>query len=250
MPAASFTSIGIVFAMEIETRGLRSVLSNSRRVHSKHPATQAWQLGTRRVTAVVSGIGPAKAAAATEAAIDSGARAIINAGFAAALDGKAAVGDVVVGNRVMRTGPDGPVLQCDRALSAAIPPSGSLGYSVWQSDVISANRIIFDPDEKRSIYQTTGAAALDMECYAAAEVCARRGVPFFSIKAVSDTASKRLPEELADVLKQRSAMGTIWFVFTRPHLWHSLWSMRSDALKASRNLGDAIGTMLLRISNT
>lgn len=249
MPASGeFRSIGIVFAMELESRGLKGVLSRTRRAQSKHSAHLAWQLGMLRITVAISGVGRANAAAATEALIEAGARTIINSGFAAALDDKAVVGDVVVVNKVLRCEASCQPLECDRGLSSAIPPSGSLGYSVWQSDVITSDKMILDPEEKRSIYSSTGAAALDMECYAAAVTCECLGVPFMSIKGVSDTASEELPAELVELLAIRGAAGQLWFILMRPRIWGRLWRLRKNVMKASDNLGDALGMMLLRIS--
>ena len=246
--SGEYGSIGIVFAMEVESRGLKQVLAHSRRVQSKHSAQIAWQLGTLRIAAAISGMGHAKSAAATEGLIDAGARTIINAGFDAALDGKAEVGDVVVVNRVLRSGVTCEPLVCDHSLSAAIPPSGSLGYSVWQSDVITSDKMILDPEEKRLIYATTGAAALDMECYAAAQSCEHLGIPFLCIKAVSDTAAEDLPHELTELVEIQSTMGQLAFTLMRPKLWVRLWRIRRHALKASDNLGDALGWILLRLS--
>lgn len=248
MESGGFTYIGIVFAMDIEMRGLTKVLSQSRRVQSKHPDHIAWQLGRLRIMATVSGMGRGNAAAATNVLIDAGARRIINGGLAAALDGKAEVGDVVVVRDVqMADEPDSPIT-CDVGLGQAIPPSGSLGYSVWQSNLVTTDRMILDPEEKRLIYAATGAAALDMECYAAAKVCATRRVPFSSIKSVSDTASEALPKELVDLADVRGKLPLGWYLLRRPELWRRLWRLRKSALSASDNLGDALAMMLLRLS--
>lgn len=248
MSTLNFTSMGIVFALEIESRGLKQILSHSRRIATKHRGHMAWQLGTTRVVAAVSGVGMTNAAGAAEALIGAGARSIISAGLAGALDGKAAVGDVVIANRVLRHGARQDPIRCDRELSAGIPPSGSLGYRVWQSDIVSVDRIVCDPGEKAHIYESSGAAALDMECYGVAEVCRARRVPFLSVRAVSDTASEELPPELVALLEKQGAWAQSCFILSRPHLWNSLWRMRRNALKASYNLGDSLGTMLLRIS--
>lgn len=249
MPAShGSTSIGILFALEIESRGLQGVLSHSRRVHTKEPRQLAWQIGNTRITAVTSGIGRANSARATRALADAGARTIINAGFAAALDGKACVGDVVVAARVLGPTPECQPIACDTTLNSTVPPSGSLGYSIWQSDIITCDELITAADRKRELFATTAAAALDMECYASAECCRQRGVPFLSIKAVSDTASEDLPTELVDLLSLTSTPGQALFVLRQPHIWRRLWRLRNHALKASENLGDALGTMLFRLS--
>lgn len=251
MPSSNgFTSIGILFALEIESRGLQDVLSQSRRVHTKEPRQLAWQLGTTRVTAVTTGIGRSNSARATRALADAGASTIINAGFAAALDGKARVGDIVVAARVIGPTQECEPIACSSALKATVPPSGSLGYSIWQSDIITSDELITAADSKREIFATTGAAALDMEGYAAAECCRQLGVPFLSIKAVSDTASENLPTELVQLVSIAGCPDQAWFVLRRPHIWRPLWRLHNHALKASENLGDVLGTMLFRLSRS
>ena len=248
--ARDFSTVGIVFALEIEARGLKQVLAHSRRVRAKYETQSAWQVGTIRVLMTVGGIGREKCAKATESLIDSGARWIVDAGYVAALDGKAQVGDVVVADRLLLRDGVGEALVCDDTLVAAVPPSGRMGYSVWRSALATCDAMILSADAKREVYAATGAAALDMECYAAAEVCKRRGVPLVAIKGVSDTASEDLPDEIRTLAEIESGFEEFAFVLLRPHLWPTLLRIRGNVLKASDNLGDVLGMMLLRLSGS
>lgn len=248
--AYDFSTVGIVFAMEIEARGLRQVLAQSRRVHAKYETQTAWQVGTTRVLMTIGGVGRELCARATNNLIDSGARWIINAGYVAALDGKAKVGDVVVASKtLLRSGEREPIA-CDEGLVAAVPPSGRLGYSIWRSDVATCDAVVLAAADKREVYASTNAAALDMECYAAAEACRSRAVSFAAIKGVSDTAVDDLPEDIIPLLEKESLTASASFVLPRPHLWPALLRIRRNSLKASDNLGDVLGMVLLRLSGT
>jgi adenosylhomocysteine nucleosidase len=77
---------------------------------------------------------------------------------------------------------------------------GALDPSLRVGDVLdsrglltTADRVAITAAEKRRLYESTGAAAVEMECEAV-EIKAREwGVPFRCVKAVSDVASEDLP---------------------------------------------------------
>jgi adenosylhomocysteine nucleosidase len=240
-------TFGIVFALGAEMRGLRRVLSHSRQVRANGVNQAAWQVGGVRVVAEVSGMGRSLCSAATHRLIDQGASWIACAGFAAALDTKAKVSDVVIADSVKLAGSDFPTIECSTALMASTPPSGRLGFSIWRSDMVTSDRIILRASEKSSIYRDTGAAALDMEAYAAAEACLVRRVPFVVVKGISDTAEQDLPEEVGALATAQRWTDQLGLIAPRPTLWPQLWRLRKNTLLAADNLGDVLGTMLLRL---
>lgn len=239
-------TLGVVFALDIETRGLRRVLSHSQRVLCA-PGQTAWHVGRAVVVIETCGVGCEAARLATSRLIDQGARWIVCAGFAAALDQKARVGDVVVADSVRHLVSPKRVLRCSPSLTTAIPPSGNLGYCVWRADFVSVDSIVLRADMKRNIRAQTQCAVLDMESSAVGEVCSERGVPFVVVKGVTDTADQDLPDELDALVGISGSARRGVFVLGRPRLWHSLWRLRKNALIASDNVGDVLGTMFLRL---
>lgn len=240
-------TIGIVFALEAETRGLKRVLSHSRRVKTRLASQIAWRFGGVTVVAEVGGIGRERCQQTTNRLIDQGARWIACAGFAAALDSIARAGDVVVAERVLLPEPDALPIRCSSALMASIPPSGRLGYTIWRSDMVTWDSMVLRASAKRDIYRTTGAAALDMEAHAVGEACDHRGVPFVVVKGISDTADEDLPEEMEALAVSRRWADRLGLIVRRPMIWPDLWRLRRNTLLASDNLGDVLGTMLLRL---
>lgn len=240
-------TLGIVFALEMETRGLRRVLAHSKLLRTRDPRQSAWQVGSVRVVVEVSGMGRGRCAESVHRLIDHGTKWIVCAGYAAALDEKARVGDVVVADCVGLCGSAGDRIQCSRSLRSAVPPSGTLGYTVWRSDMVTSDSMVLRASDKQGIYHRTGAAALDMEAYAAAEACDIRGVPFLVVKGVSDTADQDLPDEVEALAGPASLANRLGIIVSRPGLWPQLWRLRNNSLKAGDNLGDVIGTMLLRL---
>lgn len=130
---------------------------------------------------------------------------------------------------------------------AAIPPSGRLGYTIWRSDMVTCDSVVLQASAKKDIYKYTGAAALDMEAHATADVCDQRGVPFAIVKGISDTADQDLPDEVEALALSKSWAETLGLVLWRPRIWPDLWRLRNDTMLASNNLGDVLGTMLLRL---
>ena len=238
--------LGIVFAIPSEMHGLVQVLSHSRTIRKKGMGRNFWLVGNIELIVEVSGIGREQCALAVENLIDNGANWVVSAGFAAALDERARIGDVLVADRILLDEQSEPLI-CNAGLLTAIPPSGKLGYNIWRSDLVTCDRIVCRVQDKTDIYKKTGAAAIDMESYAAACVCKRKDIPFAAIKAISDTSNQNLPYELSTLAFLNSRINQVAFILVRPHLWINLWQLRNNAQHAADNLGDVIGMMLLRL---
>jgi len=75
---------------------------------------------------------------------------------------------------------------------------GALDLSLKVGDVVrdriySSDRVAVTASEKSSLREQTGAAAVDMESGAIARKAAEWGVPFYTVRAVSDRASEDMP---------------------------------------------------------
>lgn len=238
--------LGVVFALDAETRGLRRVLSHSQRVRCA-PGQTAWHFGGARIIMEVAGVGREPARLVTNRLIDQGARWIVCAGFAAALEEKARAGDVVVAESVRHIESPTSEHQCSLSLASAIPPSRRLGYSVWRADFVTVDSVVLKADSKRKIYASTRCAALDMESSAVGEVCSHRSVPFVVVKGITDTADQDLPDQIETLIGTARWTERAGLVLSRPRLWRELWQLRRNALIASDNLGDVLGMMILRL---
>ena len=94
---------------------------------------------------------------------------IINTGFCGALDRSLRVGDIVVWGDV---------------------PSKSGFVS---GEISSSDRVVVTVEEKRRLREKTGAIAAEMEAGAVKKIAGEWGVPFYCIRAVSDTANEDMP---------------------------------------------------------
>lgn len=239
--------IGIVFALEAEKRGLERVMAESRApVHSKKSHSSLF-IGEVQVITAVSGIGRKRCAEATQLLISSGAQCIICAGFSAALDPDARIGDVVVANRIHLLDGSIPVLNSDPHLLRILPPGDTFKFRIRWCDFVTSDSIVCNELEKTRIYRATSAAALDMESYGAAEVCNRCGIPFLTIRSISDTAEQDLPQEICTLAAIGSKKEQILYALLRPGIWANLLRLSKQTSIAADNLGDVLGLMLLRL---
>lgn len=74
----------------------------------------------------------------------------------------------------------------------ALDPALRIG-DIVQEGIICADRVLVTAVEKAAFRAETGAAAVDMESAAVAEKARQWGVPFRSVRAVSDLAREDLP---------------------------------------------------------
>jgi len=74
----------------------------------------------------------------------------------------------------------------------ALDPALKVG-DIVTSEIVCSDRVIVTVEEKRELRKKTGAAAVDMESAALSRIAGEWGVPFRSIRAVSDTAEEDMP---------------------------------------------------------
>jgi uridine phosphorylase len=133
------------------------------------------------VRVIVSGMGSGPAEQAARDAIAAGATAAISVGFCGALDPALQRGDLVVPARV-RDAATGDDFACDPALAA--------GAGAAHGVLVTSPAVAGTPADRRRLPGT----AVDMESAGTARACARAGIPFAAIRAVTDRAEDRLPD--------------------------------------------------------
>lgn len=239
--------IGILFALDEEKRGLERVLVESRVPGFRENGIATYFTRRAEVVMLVGGTGRERAAVGTRRLLDAGVNVLICAGFAAALDPCAGVGDVLVGNNVLLCGSDVDPVACSASIRALLPPSRAFGFPIRVCNVATGDSIAFSPKQKGEIFDATGAAVYDMESYAAAQICSERGVPFAAIRGVSDTAAQRVPEVVEELSQAGNGVLRAALVASTPSAWLSLWKLRRQAHVAAEHLADVLGTMLIRI---
>lgn len=249
MPRTGITDrIGILFALHEEEARFRRVVAESRSSAHRQCGMQLWRIGGIEVAVGISGVGRKLAEEAAERMIDCGVTSLICAGVSAGLDLHAHVGDVFLADTIcLLDSPRAPWMYSSPQVMALMPPVGPNGTRIRRCSAVTSDRIIISAAEKHHIYRSTGAAILDMETYSAAQVCAKRNVPFAALRCISDVASQNLPKEILTLTSLPDTFSRCLYTITRPRLWLPLSRLNRDVGIASENLADTLGMLLLRL---
>jgi adenosylhomocysteine nucleosidase len=139
----------------------------------------------------LSGIGGVAAQAAAHALIEAGVTALMTFGMAGGLDPALKAGSVVLPCEMISA--DGTRFAASppwrERVAAAISPL----RAVTEGNLLTSAHAIDTPADKAAAFRTTGAAAVDMESAAVAQVASRHGMPFIAVRVIVDTAADTLP---------------------------------------------------------
>lgn len=105
---------------------------------------------------------------------------------------------------------------------------------------------VADETEKRRLASTYSADLVDMEAAAIARLAGMRGIPFYSIKGVSDGFNDKLPDFNRFFTPNgqfRMARFTL-FAFMRPWQWPVLIRMGENSRKASQSIAESLLELL------
>jgi adenosylhomocysteine nucleosidase len=154
------------------------------------PLSELAVLGAGSLLAV-SGIGRAAAVAAAQALVDAGVSALMTFGMAGGLDPALKPGTVVIPCELISSG--GGRFAANRAWREQVAASVSALRPVSEGDLLTSTHAIETPADKAAAFRTTGAAAVDMESAAVAEIAADHNLPFVAVRVIVDTAADMLP---------------------------------------------------------
>jgi adenosylhomocysteine nucleosidase len=143
---------------------------------------------------LVSGMGGELAGPAARRLVGAGVSALLSFGLAGGLDPALGAGRVVLpGDVISRDGARVPTCpEWRRRLASAIselePVAGTL---------LSSAGPVATVEDKAMLFRETGAAAVDMESLAIAQVAAVYGLPFMAVRVIVDGADDALPRAVA-----------------------------------------------------
>jgi adenosylhomocysteine nucleosidase len=178
--------VGVVAALAAEARALGSSMPRG----GEPPLSELAQLGEGSLLAL-SGIGRAAAAAAAQALIDAGVSALMTFGMAGGLDPALKCGSVVIPSELLSS--DGARYAASRAWREQVAAAVSPLCAVSEGNLLTSSHAIETPADKAAAFRTTGAAAVDMESVAVAEIAAQHHLPFIAVRVIVDTAADMLP---------------------------------------------------------
>jgi len=240
--------IAIVAALEEELAPLRKRLRASLRDGEARSRLCRAELGGKTILLARTGLGPARARAAAASLVEQhDLEAIVSIGFAGAVSGSLHKGDLLIASRV-HAPPEEPEseppatldgLDCDAGLvDLAVETAQQselpfqVGYSLTVPDAASDRRT------KERIGRRWPVAVVEMESYWIARAAAVQGIPFLTVRAVSDALGDALPDlgGLIDADGSTHALRLPAVVLRRPFLAPVIVRLAVAARLASRNL--------------
>lgn len=190
--------LGLVVALKAEARALlgrgpwRS--SGGRKVRNVGLG------GGGELLAVLSGVGMKNALSAARWLVGSGPDALVILGIAGGLSPEVKPGEIVIAEKVIQE-EDGAEWFADGAVvKSACEALKGASLQVRSGAVITTATATLSAGEKKKLYRRSGAIAVDMESAAVAKVAAKAGIPFFVMRAVSDTAGLSVSRDIYDCL--------------------------------------------------
>jgi adenosylhomocysteine nucleosidase len=178
---------------------------------------------------VVGGGTPVGARRMAQRLVDDGASALISFGLAGGLDPCLTAGMLLVPRAVLS---QGRLFDCDERLRAALAGEGI-------ACLLAADVAVASAAEKLRLWRTTGAAAVDLESGAVAEVAAAAALPFAVLRAVCDPAGRDLPSAAVEALDDQGrilAVKMAGILARHPLQMLSLIALGRDAALARRSL--------------
>jgi nucleoside phosphorylase len=177
------SGLPLIGALERELRGAAKALGV--RGPSRGEIVRA---GSTPVALMRSGVGAPGARSAAEAIARERPAVVLHVGFAGGLRAGLVEGDLLVVTAVI----DGGTLHLCADTDALRSALARLPVRLGQGALVTVPRFVHLPADKRALAASTQAAACDMEAAALARACAKHGVRYVGLRAISDGPDRRL----------------------------------------------------------
>ena len=167
---------------------------------------------------------------------------IISAGFGGALSPSFKIGDIVIGEWVVSL-----TKNEKRNLFSDVP---NCGYDFKKGGILTENRFIYNPGEKKKLFEDTGALVVDMETWSVTEAAIERGVKVLSVRSISDEYSETLPD-MGSIFNSRGVLdkgkALTYFVSHPLHILPYIRYMTFNSKKSSNSLSSFLKEIIFLI---
>ena len=210
--------IGFIGAMQVETEGIISMMTQTKtQVHAGITYTSG-KLGTCDIVVATCGVGKVNAAVCAQCMIFAYAPSvIINTGVAGSLSNALDIGDIAIGSCSIQTDMDtSPVgdplvlisglnlidLPCDAETVAQLERAAkTLGIRYQIGKISTGDQFVNSTERKNFIKENFDCIACEMESGSIAHVCLMNNVKFAVIRSISDKADNSSHMDFAEFVK-------------------------------------------------
>lgn len=189
--------IAVICAMSSEVRPIRAQMNILKTFCEESATFYQAEFNGFPITIVQSGIGRNKATAAIGRLLQLfKIHLIISAGFAGGLQPEVNIGDLVIAKNALyiklaehKEGGHGAVthLPCEPSfVKLAMKIGNEEGLKMHMGDIITVDEMIAQSKMKKSLGKNFSALAVDMETAFIGQVASNAGIPFVSVRSISD----------------------------------------------------------------
>ncbi len=202
--------LGIVCALAAEARHLGAATPRREPLASLADGTLL----------AVSGMGGAAAAASARALIEAGADALVSFGLAGGLDPALGAGSIFLPSEIITL--TGPGVHTAHHWRERLGVALAAEHPRVHGKLLSTATAVGSVAQKAALFRDTGAAAVDMESLAVAQVAESGLLPFIAVRVIVDSAQDELPRAVtaaADAPGNYSS-GACWLPWhARRRIW-------------------------------
>ncbi|HLP44376.1 MAG TPA: hypothetical protein VK469_00410 [Candidatus Kapabacteria bacterium] len=189
-------------AMGMEFNYVKKIMKIKKTGRGKDFKIAQWISGDSRFILIKSGMGLEKARPAIRYLLDNfNINAIINIGIAGALKPGLNIGDLVLGEEILREGNTGEknykiyrshgvMVEIIKKAMCTWEKAGNTKNKWYSGRIISVKKGVGSRERKNALHREFNADAVDMEAAAIIETC--DNIPFVTVKSISDLADESL----------------------------------------------------------
>ncbi len=181
---------------------------------------------------------------------------VISAGFCGALYEGAAIGDLIGASHVLLYPDMAVAVTAIKRQDCLVEVMGAHeiirkmahDLAVLEGDFLTLGQWTKKSEIAKGLLQGLSFPVCDMETFPLARLSMRAGLPFFAIRAVTDSAHEEIPQELFGVTGANGSFSlsrALRIILGNPVLVPSCIRMGKNARMASRRLCEAIETLLI-----
>lgn len=174
--------------------------------------------------------------------------ALLIAGVCGGLDPSLPSGSIILARGVST--PAAPEITSDAGVFAAVRNVlRARRISFVSSTLLTVDRPVASRVEKTALWNTFGAAGVDMETYELAAAAARRNIPWLALRVVLDPSGGALPASLRDWRPASSESDILRRVGRRPWEWPATARLALQMRTACRVLRRTVDIVLPEIAS-
>ncbi|MGD0885531.1 MAG: hypothetical protein ABSA46_11800 [Thermodesulfovibrionales bacterium] len=193
------------------------------------------------------GIGPRNAESAINYIVkEFSPNYVVSVGFGGALYEGAVIGELTWAPRVLSLKESGmETLEIPDAGTTAGRLTGKI--SLHEKCVLTLDRWMTKSEIKKILPVGVSPTVCDMETFPLAKFSIQRGLPFFSIRSITDRAHEEVPQELLAVCDESghySLLCAFRLIGRKPELIPSIIRLGRNSYRASKNLSLAVRSLI------